>query len=86
MKQLKTKISHCETELNEKSHQLRSKREEATAVENELNARTKDVETVKRQLESLGYKEGEMESLQKVRHASLFLVFYHSNIFYIFSL
>ncbi|KAI8005601.1 Structural maintenance of chromosomes protein 2-1 [Camellia lanceoleosa] len=44
LKQLKTKISHSEKELKEKAHQLLSKREEAVAIENELNARTKDVE------------------------------------------
>ncbi|TXG70684.1 hypothetical protein EZV62_005619 [Acer yangbiense] len=44
LKQLKTKISHCEKELKEKRHQLLSKREEAAAAENELNARRKDVE------------------------------------------
>ncbi|XP_028797839.1 structural maintenance of chromosomes protein 2-1-like isoform X2 [Neltuma alba] len=71
MKQLKTKISHCETELKEKTHQLRSKQEEATAVENELSARKKDVETVKMQLESLSYKDGEMESLQKERASEM---------------
>ena len=43
-----------------------SKREEAVAVENELNARIKDVENVKKALESLPYKEGQMEALQKV--------------------
>ncbi|KAI9160240.1 hypothetical protein LWI28_006450 [Acer negundo] len=42
MKQLKTKISHCEKELKEKRHQLLSKREEAAAAEIELNARRKD--------------------------------------------
>ena len=66
MKQLKTKISHSEKELTEKRRQLMSKREEAVAVENELNARIKDVENVKKALESLPYKEGQMEALQKV--------------------
>lgn len=66
MKQLKAKISHCEKELKEKTNQLRSKREEANAVENELNTRQKDVENVRMELESLSYKEGEMEDLQKV--------------------
>ncbi|KAF5947702.1 hypothetical protein HYC85_013659 [Camellia sinensis] len=36
-----------EKELKEKANQLLSKCEEAVAVENELNARTKDVENVK---------------------------------------
>lgn len=66
MKQLKTKISHCEKELKEKTNQLMSKREEAVAVENELNARRKDVENVKLALESVPYKEGQMEALEKV--------------------
>lgn len=46
--------------------QLSSKREEAVAVEKELSARTKDVEDVKRALESVSFDEGEMEALQKV--------------------
>lgn len=66
MKQLKTKTSHCEKELKEKTHQLMSKREEAVSVENELNARRRDVENVKTALESLPCKEGQMEALQKV--------------------
>lgn len=66
MKQLKTKISHCQKELKEKTHQLMSKREEAVAVENELNVRRNDVENVKKALESLSYEEGLMEVLQKV--------------------
>lgn len=66
MKQLKTKISHCEKELKEKRRQLMSKREEAVSVEKELKARTSDVENVKKALESLPYKEGQMEALQKV--------------------
>lgn len=65
-KQLKTKISHCEKELKEKTHQLMSRREEAVAVETELTARVKDVENVRLALESLPYKEGLMEALQKV--------------------
>ena len=43
-----------------------SKREEAVSVEKELKARTSDVENVKKALESLPYKEGQMEALQKV--------------------
>lgn len=78
MKQLKTKISHCEKELKEKKNQLRSKREEAISVENELNARRKDVENIKIGLESLPYKEGDMEALQKVRLVSLLLVSFQS--------
>lgn len=74
LKQLKTKISHSEKELTEKRRQLMSKREEAVAVENELNARIKDVENVKRALESLPYKEGQMEALQKDRASELELV------------
>lgn len=63
---MKTKISHCEKELKEKTKQLLSKREEAISVENELNAKRKDVENVKLALESLPYKEGQLESLQRV--------------------
>ncbi|KAK1563054.1 hypothetical protein Q3G72_021541 [Acer saccharum] len=69
--QLKTKISHCEKELKEKKHQLLSKREEAAAAENELNARRKDVEKVKLELESVSYKEGQMEALQKASEMEL---------------
>ncbi|KGN57262.1 structural maintenance of chromosomes protein 2-1 [Cucumis sativus] len=67
LKQLKTKISHWEKELVEKTKQLLSKREEATFVENELSAKKKDVENVKFSLESLPYKEGQLEALQKER-------------------
>lgn len=67
LKQLKTKISHCQKELKEKTHQLMSKREEAVAVENELNVRRNDVENVKKALESLSYEEDLMEVLQKDR-------------------
>ena len=45
---------------------LKSKRDEATSLENELKARRKDLENIKTGLESLPYKEGEMEALQKV--------------------
>ncbi|KAF3433156.1 hypothetical protein FNV43_RR24258 [Rhamnella rubrinervis] len=71
LKQLKTKISHCEKELKEKTHQLMSKHEEAVAVETELTARVKDVENVRLVLESLPYKEGQMETLQKDRASEL---------------
>ncbi|WVZ01683.1 hypothetical protein V8G54_022489 [Vigna mungo] len=67
LKQLKAKISHCEKELKEKTNQLKSKREEANAVVKELNSRQKDVENIRTELESLSYKEGEMEDLQKER-------------------
>ncbi|ESQ45830.1 hypothetical protein EUTSA_v10010077mg [Eutrema salsugineum] len=71
LKQLNTKISHCEKELKEKKSQLMSKREEAVAVENELNARKDDVENAKRALDSLPYKEGQMEALEKDRGSEL---------------
>ncbi|XP_065871477.1 structural maintenance of chromosomes protein 2-1 [Euphorbia lathyris] len=74
LKQLTTKISHGEKELKEKKHQLMSKREEAVSVENELNARSKDVENVKSALESLPYTEGQMEALQKDRSSEMELV------------
>ncbi|XP_038876915.1 structural maintenance of chromosomes protein 2-1-like [Benincasa hispida] len=67
LKQLKTKISHWEKELEEKTKQLLSKREEAIVVENELSAKREDVENVKLALESLPYKEGQLEALQKER-------------------
>lgn len=71
LKQLKTKISHCEKELKEKTRQLMSKREEAVDVENELISRRNGVEKLKIELESLSYKEGQMEALQKVPVLSL---------------
>jgi structural maintenance of chromosome 2 len=43
-----------------------SKCEEAAAVQNELSARRKDMENAKSAMESLPYKEGQMEALQKV--------------------
>ncbi|KAK9914023.1 hypothetical protein M0R45_037822 [Rubus argutus] len=48
-----------------------SKREEAVSVESELKARKTDVENVKVALESLPYKEGQMEALQKDRASEL---------------
>ncbi|EOA23418.1 hypothetical protein CARUB_v10016600mg [Capsella rubella] len=71
LKQLNTKISHCEKELKEKKSQLMSKREEAVAVENELDARKNDVDSVKRAVDSLSYKEGQMEALEKDRGLEL---------------
>ncbi|KAJ4972330.1 hypothetical protein NE237_005429 [Protea cynaroides] len=71
LKQLKTKISHCEKELKEKKRQLMSKHEEAVAIENELSVRREDVENVRMALESVSYKEGEMEELQKGRSVEL---------------
>ncbi|CAL5398144.1 unnamed protein product [Camellia sinensis] len=74
----KTRVSilkdHSEKELKEKANKLLSKREEAVVVENEFDARTKDVENVKLALESLLYEEGHMEALQKDRAAELELV------------
>ncbi|XAR71817.1 hypothetical protein NMG60_11018249 [Bertholletia excelsa] len=74
LKQLKTKIAHSERELKEKTQQLLSKREEAVAVENELNIRRTDVENVKLSLESLSYEDGQMEALQKDRATELEIV------------
>lgn len=66
LKQLNTKISHSEKELKEKKALLVSKRDEATAAENELKARTKDLEAIKTSMGSINYDEGQMEALQKV--------------------
>lgn len=74
LKQLKTKISHCEKELKEKTEHLKSKQGEAAAVQNELTTRRKDLENVKMALESLPYEEGRMEALQKDRSSELELV------------
>ncbi|XP_055826493.1 structural maintenance of chromosomes protein 2-1 [Solanum dulcamara] len=67
LKQLQTKINHCEKELKGKKTQLLSKREEAAAVENELNNGKKQVEKLQKALESLSYKEEQMELLQSDR-------------------
>ena len=52
--------------MKEKNYQLSSKHEEPDAVESELKAGKTDVENVKVALESLPYKEGQIEALQKV--------------------
>lgn len=67
LKQLQTKINHCEKELKEKKTQLLSKREEAAAVENELNNGKKQVEKLQKALESLSFKEEQMDLLQSDR-------------------
>ncbi|KAK2987632.1 hypothetical protein RJ640_005834 [Escallonia rubra] len=67
LKQLKTKISHCEKEPKEKKHQLLSKQEESFFVENEHKVRKKDVENVRRALECISYKEGQMEALETMK-------------------
>ncbi|CAO2167414.1 unnamed protein product [Urochloa humidicola] len=67
LKQLTTKISHSEKELKEKKALLVSKRDEATAAENELKARTRDLEAIKTSMESINYDERQMEALQKDR-------------------
>ncbi|CAL5359385.1 unnamed protein product [Camellia sinensis] len=64
----KTRVSILK-ELKEKANQLLSKREEAVVVENELDARTKDVENVKLALESLLYEEGGGGDLLRQLHA-----------------
>nr|CAB3479164.1 unnamed protein product [Digitaria exilis] len=74
LKQLTTKISHSEKELKEKKALLVSKRDEATAAENELKARTKDLEAIKSSMASINYDEGQMEALQKDRSMELEIV------------
>ncbi|KAL6613984.1 hypothetical protein ACP70R_036254 [Stipagrostis hirtigluma subsp. patula] len=74
LKQLTTKISHSEKELREKKAQLISKRDEATASENELKARTEDLQGIKASMESINYEEGQMEALQKDRATELEVV------------
>ncbi|KAG2593637.1 hypothetical protein PVAP13_5NG012544 [Panicum virgatum] len=74
LKQLNTKISHSEKELKEKKALLVSKRDEATAAENELKARTKDLEAIKTSMGSINYDEGQMEVLQKDRSTELEMV------------
>lgn len=66
MDHIKTKLIHSANELKEKKQQLLSKREEADAVFNELNARTNDIEKIKLAMESLMYKDGQMEALEMV--------------------
>ncbi|KAL8049884.1 hypothetical protein ABFX02_06G048100 [Erythranthe guttata] len=74
LKQLQTKVGHCEKELDDKKTQLLSTREKAAAIENELNVKRKDVEKVKSALESLPYEENLMESLQTDRTTELEMV------------
>ncbi|KAI3970129.1 hypothetical protein MKW92_029745 [Papaver armeniacum] len=74
LKQLKTKISHCEKELVEKRQQLVTKGAEAVAVENELRNYRSDLEKIKMALESVSYNEGQMEALQKDRQVELEVV------------
>ncbi|KZV38721.1 structural maintenance of chromosomes protein 2-1-like [Dorcoceras hygrometricum] len=74
LKQLKTKISHCEKELQEKNSKLTSTHEAAIAVEKELNIKRRDVEKVKQALESLVYEDSQMEMLQKDRGNELEMV------------
>ncbi|XP_074276632.1 structural maintenance of chromosomes protein 2-1-like [Silene latifolia] len=74
LKQLKTQISHNEKELKEKNAQFRSKRDEATALEKELNTRKREVEDVTKALESLPYKEDQnqrMDALHQERAIEL---------------
>ncbi|KQK11078.1 hypothetical protein BRADI_2g57967v3 [Brachypodium distachyon] len=74
LKQLTTKISLSEKELKEKKAQMVSKRDEATAAEKELKARTKDLEAIKASMGSIDYEEGQMEALQKDRSTELDVV------------
>ncbi|CAA0834568.1 Structural maintenance of chromosomes protein 2-1 [Striga hermonthica] len=74
LKQLQTKIVHCEKELKEKTGQLLSTREKAAAIESELNVKRKEVEKVKNALESTSYDENIMEALQKDRTIELEMV------------
>ncbi|KAI4370067.1 hypothetical protein MLD38_018452 [Melastoma candidum] len=71
LKQLNMKINHFEKELKEKKQQLLSKHEEAAAVQKELDVRLKEVENVQKLLESLSYKDGDMEALEKERALEL---------------
>ncbi|KAH0461507.1 hypothetical protein IEQ34_009082 [Dendrobium chrysotoxum] len=71
LKQLKTKTSHLDKELKTKRAQLKSKCDEAAAVEKELVDRKKDLDSIKSALESIGCEEGEMEALQKDRAVEL---------------
>ncbi|WOL09777.1 structural maintenance of chromosomes protein 2-1-like [Canna indica] len=74
LKQLNTKIGHAEKELKEKKRQLLAKRDEAATVENELNARKKELEAIRSAIESISYKEGQMEALQKDKSAELEII------------
>ncbi|XP_068669506.1 structural maintenance of chromosomes protein 2-1-like [Aristolochia californica] len=71
LKQFRAKINHSEKELKEKKSQLVAKREEAVAVENELNVRKKEVEDIKITLESVLYENGQLEALQRDRAKEL---------------
>lgn len=67
-------MSHCEKELLEKRSQLSSTRDKAFSLENELNAKRKDMEKIKNSLESLSYEENLMDALQKVCLLAFLLV------------
>ncbi|CAM8991236.1 unnamed protein product [Rhodiola kirilowii] len=71
VKQMKTKIRHCEKELKEKTKQMLSKHEEALTVEKELAVLKNDVDNVQRSLQSVLYKEGQIEALQQDRASEL---------------
>ncbi|KAG6424906.1 hypothetical protein SASPL_115329 [Salvia splendens] len=64
---MQNQINHVDKELKEKKTQLVSTSAKAAAIENELNAKRKEVGTVEKELESLSYDDTLMESLQKDR-------------------
>ncbi|KAL9231457.1 hypothetical protein vseg_006684 [Gypsophila vaccaria] len=63
LRQLKTQISHGEKELKEKNAQFKSKRAEATSVENELATRKREVEDVIKALEAHPFKENQNQRI-----------------------
>ncbi|KAJ4778790.1 Structural maintenance of chromosomes protein [Rhynchospora pubera] len=67
LEQLQAKIYHSENELKAKKAQWASKQDEATAAQQEFVERIKELEVIKASMDSINYKEGDMEAMQKER-------------------
>ncbi|KAJ4784471.1 Structural maintenance of chromosomes protein [Rhynchospora pubera] len=71
LEQLQAKIDHSENELKAKKAQWASKQDEATAAQREFDERIKELEVIKASMDSINYKEGDMEAKQKERSVLL---------------
>ncbi|KAJ3688750.1 hypothetical protein LUZ61_017914 [Rhynchospora tenuis] len=71
LEQLQAKIYHSENELKAKKSQWASKQDEATAAKQEFDERIKELEVIKASMNSINYKEGDMEAKQKERSVLL---------------
>ncbi|KAJ3698399.1 hypothetical protein LUZ61_002104 [Rhynchospora tenuis] len=67
LEQLQAKIYHSENELKAKKAQWASMQYEATASQQEFDERIKELEVIKASMDSINYKEGDMEAKQKER-------------------